>query len=268
MPEEAWPGPTDQKVGGSRSVGIRSGRATAVLTDLLVRCTTQAKRSSRNLPMLSPVKHNGVWFPVDSPPVGSAADFLEAARAAAAGWQATDVRPADTVALAYLHGFLVEVSIPDLTCRRRTLRVMYTPPETDSPEPLLQSELGEDLASEDGAYFFDYDPVDHGPSQLYIAGITASPSQCGTWAAEWLQAQLQRPIVRREWDRPPGGLTAVLPSASGSIAAMEWWFTKPDQPLDVAHKSPAWWWWLVKRPPDREITERPDRRGDQSARAE
>jgi hypothetical protein len=145
---------------------------------------------------------------------------------------------------------LIEVTIPGVTCRYRTLRVLYTPPGTDPSVPLLQSEVGEDLASEDGAYLFD----GHDPYQLYVVGLPASPSQCGTWAAEWLQAQLRRPIVRREWVRPSRGFAALLPSASGSIAAIEWWFLNPDQRIDI-HKSPAWWW-LVKRPPDREITER------------
>lgn len=205
------------------------------------------------------MEHGDAWFAVDPSPVGAAADFLEAARAAAVNWQPIDITPADTAAMAEPDGFLIEVTIPGLTCRYRTLRVLYTPPGSDPSLPLLQSEMGEDLASEDGAYLFE----GHDPYQLYVVGLPASPSQCGTWAAEWLQAQLQRPIVRREWERPPAGLAALLPTASGSIAAIEWWFINPDQQIDI-HKSPAWWWWLVKRTPDREITERPDRRGDQS----
>jgi hypothetical protein len=52
------------------------------------------------------MRHDDVWFPVDSPPVGAAAGFLEAARAAAVGWQPIGITPADTAAMAELDGFL------------------------------------------------------------------------------------------------------------------------------------------------------------------
>lgn len=190
---------------------------------------------------------DGVWFNGDAPVEGLLADFLDQVRARVTTHRLVDLSPSATTTWTFLKGQLIEATVPGLTCPRHTLRVLYNP--SDPQAPLLEGELGDE-------HLFDAGPDDL--SQLMIRGLEASAEQCARWAVDWLEAQLRRPVVRREWDRPPVALAPILPTVSGNIAAVEWWFTDADE--GISYRESLIWWRLVKRPPDREIIERPDRR--------
>lgn len=194
------------------------------------------------------------WFSFqDDAPAGPHWDYVMAARTAAQLWTSSELglTPDATRAYDLEPGYILEVDVPGLTCGPRFLRVLHT--QDDPDEPLLQGAwLGSDFCF-GGAT----DPED--ANALIVTGVAASPKQCGEWAAFWMESQLRRPVSRREWDRPAAGPTRLLPSASPTIAAMEWWWTDvPSGFLDASQTTP-WWWWLMRRPPAREIEERPDR---------
>lgn len=191
--------------------------------------------------------HDGVWFSGEVPSTEPKAEFLDQVRTAAITRRLVDLSPSETSTWPYLNGQMIEAAVPGLTCPRHTLRVLYSP--GDPWVPLLQAELG-------GDHLFDPGPDDR--SGLVISGLEASVEQCARWAIDWFEAQLRRPVVRREWDRPPGRLSAILPTVSGSVAAIEWWFA--DREEAIAYQGSLAWWWLAKRPSDREVIERLDRR--------
>lgn len=187
-----------------------------------------------------------VWFSGEPLRSELEAEFVETVRSKAQEWPFEELGPDDTVHWAYADGRIVEVDVQGLSCSLRTLRVMYTP--ADHLGRLLQSEWGDN-------YVFDR-PADG--DQLWVSGVVASARECGTWAASWLERQLRRPVARREWDRPKGGLTRFIPTAFDSVAAVEWRFLDNGECLDT--RSGLAWWWLTRQPPDREISERSDRR--------
>lgn len=189
----------------------------------------------------------GVWFDGETPRTEQGAGFLARLRAEAATSRFTGLETSQTSTWPYLDGQMIEATVPGLTGPRHILRVLYCP--AAARNPLLQAELGDD-------HLFDAEPDN--PSHLLVSGVRASAEQCAGWAADWLETQLRRPVVRREWDRPPGRLAAMLPAVDGNIAAVEWWFANPDERVD--YRGSLVWWRLMKRPADREVIERPDQR--------
>jgi hypothetical protein len=94
-------------------------------------------------------------------------------------------------------------------------------------------------------------------SGLFVSGVAASAEQCALWTAEWLERQLRRPVVRREWDRPVSGASRLLPAHSKSVAVVEWWFSDTEEMLSTTGSLA--WSWLTKKSPSRQTMERPDR---------
>ena len=187
-----------------------------------------------------------VWFTGDDLPVGVAREFAEAVRSAARAWEPADlgITPAETSTYLLLNRQVIEAEIPGLTCTRRLVRVAYTP--NDSGEALLDAEWA-------GEYFFD------GPPDDEVGKLRGSPSECGVWAAAWIEEQLRQPVTRREWDRPAGVLARLLPGESDTVAAVEWRYADTNDLME--DRGTLTWWWLVRQPPSREVVERPDRLG-------
>lgn len=189
----------------------------------------------------------GVWFDGEAAATGQVAKFLGLLQAEAATGRFADLEASHTSTWPYLGGQLIEATVPGLTCPRDTLRMLYCPAVAQSP--VLQAELGDD-------HLFDAAPDN--PSHLLVSGVQASAEQCAEWAAHWLETQLRRSVIRKEWDRPSGGLAALLPTVQGNVAVVEWWFINADERID--YRDHLAWWWLAKRPPDREVVERADQR--------
>lgn len=187
------------------------------------------------------------WFNAEDPAPGPRREFVMAVRAIAQTWSLSNlsVAPSATGHYEYGAGHIIEVDLPGVTCSRRFLRVIYTPAQADGR--LLDSEWAD-------RYIFD-GPED--PHRLLVHGVAASPAQSGEWAASWIESQLRRPVVRREWDRPEAGLARLLPAASKKVAAIKWYLTDTNELLDG--RQGLIWWGLVRRPPSREVEERPDR---------
>lgn len=188
------------------------------------------------------------WFSQEIPPQGSQRVFVETLQELAAGWQFDDLLPEHSFGSSWPideSDCFVELEIPGLSFDDLRLRALYSP--DNRRQPLLQAEWGE-------AHLFDGGPIDG----LFVTGIDALPEQCASWTATWFEQQLQRPIVRREWDRPTSGPARILPSHTPSVAVTEWQFSDTGECLWST--SAVVWSHLMKTPPSRVIEERPDQR--------
>ena len=171
-----------------------------------------------------------------------------AAVAARADW--TDVAAVDTLTTtAYDNrtGCMVEIRLPNVTSRNRVLRVLYEPDD----QPVLRSEW-----SNDGYAFDRPEQVLLGEAgEMFVAGLEASPEQYGEWAAQWFKRQLNRKVVRQEWDRPTQGLgPANSTRAGGDPVAVRGMVSDPERDLDSRGR--LRWWRLMRQPPSRELVER------------
>jgi hypothetical protein len=183
-----------------------------------------------------------VWF--DGPDLNEPRwrDFIVAMRHAAEGGAFPGVDPSDT-------GFdrLAGSSNPGVT-----IGLVSYEPGPDKGAPMLQSGRDSEptLATEPGAY--------DGPSShndLWVSGIDATPTECAAWVTSWISRQLQRPVIRREWDQPATGPGAGLLGRARTAAAIEWWLAEPEEYLDS--RGTFGRWRLTRQPPAREVHERP-----------
>lgn len=189
----------------------------------------------------------GGWFDDDgSRLAGPHREFLRRLQEKAASWQVPDLLEDHTRAWLWPvdeSRLLVEVDVAGLTCGPWTLRVLYTP--GSEQHPLLDSEWGDE-------YLFD-GPTDD--ADLRVSGVDATPEQAADWTAAWLHAELSRPVVRREWDRPAGGVARLLPPHTSGLAVVEWHFGDDGGLLDTTSR--LVWSWLTRLPCSRETQERP-----------
>ena len=144
--------------------------------------------------------------------------------------------------------------VPSLTTERRYLCVFYDPDVKGLPT--LRSRWGSGPVDFNGDG--DYDDCCGPPDEdtdLWVSGVEATPEQCGGWAAAWLERQLHRPVVRREWDAPTTGWSTLIPRRRpGSAALVEWALGDPKEVLNLRGDIP--WDWLRRQPPTREVWER------------
>ena len=196
-----------------------------------------------------------IWF--DGPDLNEPREreFIVAMREAAEGGAFLGVDWDDTVfdrlAEPSGPGIAIGLAVPKLTTQQRWLLVSYEP-GPDKAAPMLQSGWASEaaLTTEPGAY--------DGPSSynyLWVSGIDASPTECAAWAANWISRQLQRPVIRREWDQPASGPGAGLLGRARTAAAIEWWLADPEEYLDS--RGTFGRWRLTRQPPARQVHERP-----------
>ncbi len=128
------------------------------------------------------------WFDGAEGRSSDEAAFLERLRSLAhQRWEEGHVSPSQTQAHAVLQPLYVEVSIPQLVTPRRLLQVAYWSAE----RPRLEGSWGDDYLLD------DYDCEDR--ETLTIAGVSATPGQFATWAFEWMQSELSRPLLKEDW---------------------------------------------------------------------
>lgn len=130
------------------------------------------------------------WFPDEVGRDDGEAAFLERLRREASRWDVQGLSPEDdTSSRRWLVPLYVDVDVPGLAIRRRTLQVGYW---TGGPlGPALQGVWGDDYLLD------DHDGND--PEDLTVVGVRASHEEYAEWAAAWLLRQLKRPVVREEW---------------------------------------------------------------------
>lgn len=172
--------------------------------------------------------------------------YVTKLRELAAVWQFDDLMPVHSRSWPWppdASRLLSEVDVPGLTCGPYTLRVLYSP--GGAAHSVLESEWGD-------KYLFDGPTYSFGPM---VDGVEATSQRCAEWTAAWFEGELLRPVVRREWDRPPNGVGRMLPSHTELLAAVEWRFADTDELLTST--SGVVWSWLTRTPPSREVLERP-----------
>ncbi|MEW2477669.1 hypothetical protein AB0875_28225 [Micromonospora gifhornensis] len=130
------------------------------------------------------------WFPDEIGRHEGEIAFLEQLRREASGWDVDGLSPEDdTSSQVWLAPLYVDVDVPGLTIRRRTLQVGYW---TNGPfGQALHGVWGDDYLLD------DHDGND--PENLTVVGVRASHENYAQWAAAWLLRQLKRPVVREEW---------------------------------------------------------------------
>jgi hypothetical protein len=131
---------------------------------------------------------DGLWFPGEGQDVPGAEEFLRCLRALAGAALSGRVTPEDTVAYPY-EGCLVCVGVPgvpalDRPCARDDLELLFRP-------GLLGGYWG------CRHLWDDFDPRD--PEALHVSD-DLSPATAAEVGLAWLREQLQRPLVREEWD--------------------------------------------------------------------
>lgn len=182
-------------------------------------------------------------------------EFVEALVQAASEGVFAGVNPPDTLRVTqpkgYSPGVMVGLVLPKVTCERRVVRVCYEAGDPWTP-PMLQSDWSEGMypRSPPGAYDGPTNDTD-----LWVSGIAATPTACAEWVTAWFVAQLARPVVRREWDRPATGPGSTLLGQARQAVATEWYLTKPEEFLDS--RGTFGRWGLIRRAPSREVGERP-----------
>ncbi|WP_204912463.1 hypothetical protein [Microlunatus spumicola] len=196
------------------------------------------------------------WFAAEEVVDERTHEFVATVAAAAASWTFTDLVPGDTSSTlgppgAGAREVAVHVRVPGLTTERRFLQVFYDPDVGGLPT--LTSRWGSGPAELTG-YEDCCGPPDE-DTDLWVSGVEATAEQCGRWAAAWLERQLCRPVVRREWDAPATGWSTLIPRRRpGSPALVEWTVGDPEGALDLRGEIP--WDWLRRQPPTREVRER------------
>jgi hypothetical protein len=156
-------------------------------------------------------------------------------RRLAVGWTGLGIGPPDT---SFSGGYAI-VELRGLTCSRRDLHLEYW---FDRPRgPRLLGEWADEWCFDDDEEFVD----------LVVRGTDLSPKQMAGIAAAWVERQLRTPVVRQEW-------LSTSRSGEPTVERRRWVAFDSDVIADDA----TWPLRLVppRRPPDRVIEERPDRR--------
>lgn len=182
-------------------------------------------------------------------------EFVDALSKSAEAGAFPGVDPGDTVSGSLSKssgkGITIGLRVPKLTCQRRWLVVSYEPGQ-DYGTPVLQSSWSADVQLDTPPGAYDGPGSDN---ELWVTGIDARPSSCADWVSGWLERQLRRPVTRREWDQPAAGPGASWLRRPGPSAAVEWYLGEPDEFL--ADRGTFGRWRLTRRPPSREVSERP-----------
>lgn len=160
--------------------------------------------------------------------------FWNRLRDVAAGWPDLGVRPADS----WFTGGFAGLELPGLTCRTRQLHLDHS---VDRHGPKLKGEWA-------ATYHFDADDCD---AALLVRGIDLTPTQLADIGSQWIEQHLRMPIVRQEW-------TSTADTGEPTVDRRRWLDNQgrlidDDAGLPLRLTKP-------RRPPDREISERPDRR--------
>ena len=138
-----------------------------------------------------------VWFSDAEPRNDAEAGYLATLRELVSGWDVAGLRPEHTSVLTVLTPLHLTVELAGLP-GDITLQVGYW--QTDPYGPGLEGEWGDDHL---------LDSHVNGVDGLAVQGLAASPDQFATWTAEWLLAQLRRPVERLEWLGCDGAVVAT-----------------------------------------------------------
>ncbi|MFQ1001038.1 hypothetical protein [Modestobacter sp. SSW1-42] len=166
-----------------------------------------------------------VWFTGAEPRNDAEACYLATVRELAPSWDVAGLRPEQTSVLTVLTPLLLTVQLVGLPADV-ALQVGYW---FDPPRgPGLEGEWGD-------RYLLDAH-LD-GADGLTVFGLTAAPEEFAAWTADWLLAQLRRPVERLDWADPDGRVTAS-----------QWRLADTGLPLTREGRRS---WRRRRRPPDR-----------------
>jgi hypothetical protein len=171
------------------------------------------------------VDDEAVWFAGAAPRNQPEARYLATLRELAATWDVADLRPGHTSVLTVLAPLHLTVELVGLPADV-TLQVGYW---LDAPHgPGLEGEWGDRNL---------LDSHVDGPDGLTVQGLTASPEQFATWTADWLVAQLKRPVERLDWTAEDGAVTTSQWRLADTGLSLAWQGTRR--------------WRRRRQPPDR-----------------
>ena len=143
-----------------------------------------------------PVDDESVWFTGAAPRNDTEARYLATLQSLAATWDIGGLRPEHTSVLTVMTPLHMTVELVGLPADV-TLQVGYW---LEAPHgPGLEGEWGDNHLLDNHVY---------GADGLTVQGLTASPEQFATWTADWLLAQLRRPVERLDWAGPDGTVTS------------------------------------------------------------
>ena len=158
----------------------------------------------------------GDWFQGDEPRSDDEVRFLARLRGLADGWHLPGLPPERTGCLAVLTPLLVTVEHPSLRggFGLTELQVGYWPPKPTGLR--LEGEWGDEYLLDNGGDLTD----------LRIEGVSAEPEYFAEAAANWLRAQLLRPIERLEWSKGDRIVATRIRIAEGgqTLASRGSWF--------------------------------------------
>ena len=136
------------------------------------------------------------WFAGDAPRDDDERAFLDVLRERAAAWDVPRLEPAHTRTRTVLRPLHLTVDLaglpPDVN-----LQIGWWPADGDGHQ--LDGEWGDRSLLDGGR-------PDAG--MLMVMGLRADPGRFASWAADWLHAQLRRPVEREEWWRAGGRVIA------------------------------------------------------------
>jgi hypothetical protein len=170
-----------------------------------------------------PVDDGAAWFADGVPRNDAEARYLATLQSLAATWDVSGLRPEHTSVLTVMLPLHLMVELAGLP-NDVTLQVGYW----------LEAPYGPGLEGEWGDRHLLDNHVD-GPDALTVRGLSASPEQFATWTADWLLAQLQRPVERLDWLGRDGAVTSQWRLADTGLS-LTWQGARP--------------WRRTRRPPD------------------
>ena len=114
--------------------------------------------------------------------------FLAELRRLAALWDVPDLNPEDdTTAEVFLNPLFIGLDVPGVTAARDNLQLGYW------------TGVGSWLSGEWATGYFLDDHNGNSPECLTVRGVKATPEEFARFAADWMLAQLLRPLVQEDW---------------------------------------------------------------------
>ena len=189
----------------------------------------------QNAPVSTPTQQ---WFAGDPPSDTLDEAFLTRVREEASHRDMKDLRPTETSSIAArdLRPLVLMVDVPQMPDELQAwshLAVCYWPPESSS-YPRLEGSWGS------GHFLDDHDGNDR--DCLTVDGVPATPEDLASFSAQWLTAQLARPIECDQW------------LIQGEVLAQQWRFADTGRVLSSPGKLLRR---AVRREPDRTHRVRP-----------